>query len=78
MIHSSFTFTILLQIVPGIKSKFALFAVGFNTPLLAAVRFGNTNDKAVVNGFASKPPQLNNFLTERASSMSQRLQDTPP
>jgi hypothetical protein len=38
-----------------------LFAVGFNTPpqtclpqicALAAVRFGNTNDKMVVNGFA--------------------------
>jgi hypothetical protein len=26
-----------------------LFAVGFNTPPLAAVRFGNTNDKMVVN-----------------------------
>jgi transcription-repair coupling factor (superfamily II helicase) len=26
----------------------------------------------------SKPPQLNNFLTERASSISQRSQDTPP
>jgi flagellar protein FlgJ len=26
----------------------------------------------------SKPPQLNNFLTERASSIRQRLQDTPP
>jgi hypothetical protein len=29
--------------------KTALFAVGFNTPPLAAVRFGNNNDKMVVN-----------------------------
>jgi hypothetical protein len=37
-----------------------------------AVRIGNVNKKMVVD------PIVNNFLTERASSIRQRLQDTPP
>jgi hypothetical protein len=60
----------------GYKQESFLFAMGFNTLLreraFAALRFANTNNKMAAN------PALNNLLAERALSIRQRLQDTPP